>query len=248
MSDLKNKLIQSLIYPCFVLIAGLALIGVFTILVIPQLNLMFQKTGASIPWMTRMLMDVANLLKKDIGLILGAMIAVAIGLKIWTQRASGKRWWHQLQLQAPLIGQALSCQLYAQFSYALSNLIANGIPALNAMALLERSFPNIWVRENIQSLIKQVAEGRSLSEGLKRIKGFPPILADYLIVGEQTGDLASALQHAAARLEKEMNRNIQLLVQLIQPIVILFVGLLVGVLVISMMTGIFQTVSTLRLH
>ena len=65
-------------------------------------------------------------------------------------------------------------------------------------------------------------------------------------VGEQTGDLAKALDKAGARFEKEMDRKIQRITALIQPVIIVVIALVVGVVVYSIITSIFGAMSGMR--
>ncbi len=65
-------------------------------------------------------------------------------------------------------------------------------------------------------------------------------------MGEQSGDLAGALQRGAKRYDKEFAAKIQKVTTLIQPLTILVVALFVGLVAYSMITGILTSVSGLR--
>ena len=67
-----------------------------------------------------------------------------------------------------------------------------------------------------------------------------------IAVGEQTGDLAKALERVGRRYNKELNLKIQRLTALIQPVVILVMAGMVGVIAYSIINGIFDAVSGLR--
>ena len=67
-----------------------------------------------------------------------------------------------------------------------------------------------------------------------------------IAVGEQTGDLAQALERVGRRYDKELNIKIQRLTALVQPVVILVMAAMVGVIAYSIINGIFDAVSGLR--
>jgi len=67
-----------------------------------------------------------------------------------------------------------------------------------------------------------------------------------IAVGEQTGDLAKALERVGRRYDKELNIKIQRLTALVQPVVILVMAAMVGVIAYSIINGIFDAVSGLR--
>jgi type II secretory pathway component PulF len=65
-------------------------------------------------------------------------------------------------------------------------------------------------------------------------------------VGEQTGDLAQALERFGRRYDKELNIKIQRLTALVQPVVILVMAAMVGAIAYSIINGIFDAVGGLR--
>ena len=73
-------------------------------------------------------------------------------------------------------------------------------------------------------------------------------MIDIVVVGEQTGDMAGAFEKIGLRYEKEMGKKIQRLTELIQPTVIILMAVLVGIVAYSIVAGIFQSVSGLRIH
>jgi type II secretory pathway component PulF len=65
-------------------------------------------------------------------------------------------------------------------------------------------------------------------------------------VGEQTGDLAKALDKVGRRYDKELNIRIQRLTSLVQPVVILVMACMVGLIAYSIINGIFDAISGLN--
>ena len=95
-------------------------------------------------------------------------------------------------------------------------------------------------------VVEMVREGGTLSRALQRTGEFPPLFIDMILVGEQTGDLAKALERVGRRYDKELNIKIQRLTALVQPVVILVMAAMVGVIAYSIINGIFDAVSGLR--
>jgi type II secretory pathway component PulF len=93
-----------------------------------------------------------------------------------------------------------------------------------------------------------VGEGGSFSRALKNAGHFPPLFVDMVSIGEQTGDMGAALEKISARYERELTVRIQRLTALIQPVIIVIMALLVGVVAYAMISGIFQTISGLRIR
>jgi type II secretory pathway component PulF len=65
-------------------------------------------------------------------------------------------------------------------------------------------------------------------------------------VGEQTGDLAKALEKVGNKYDKELNLRIQRLTSMVQPVIILVMAGMVGIIAYSIINGIFDAVSGLQ--
>ncbi len=246
MDDLRKKVVSALIYPALIFVLGIGLIFLFMTYLVPQLMTLFQKTGRDLPLLTRILVGTSGFFSNYWWAIIGSIVAVVVGFGQLIRTKAGRQWWHHAQLQLPLFGSVLRGRFYAQFSETMANLIANGIPLLNSLRLMTSAIGNLHLRGQMEKVVEMVREGGTLSRGLKRIGEFPSLFIDMIAVGEQTGDLAQALERVGRRYDKELNLKIQRLTGLIQPVVILVMAAMVGVIAYSIINGIFDAVGGLR--
>lgn len=246
LNDLKARVVQALIYPMFVTGAGILLMVLFVIVLVPQLETLFSKSPQTMPLVTKLLLWSSRFLVQWGWLVL-AMLALG-GLGFWQaiQRPAGRLWWDQARVKIPVAGPVLEAAFYAQFSQTLANLLGNGVTLLQAMQLVSRATSNSFFRQRLEKASDQVSEGYSLSRALRQVGGFADTFLDLVAVGEQTGELAKALDKAGARYEKEMDRRIQKITALIQPVIIVIIALVVGAVVYSIITSIFDAMSGMR--
>ena len=244
LSDLKARVVQALIYPMFVTGAGILLMVLFVVVLVPQLEMLFKTQKP--PLITQLLLGTSRFLVQWGWMVL-AMLALA-GIGFWqaVQKPAGRLWWDQARVKIPVAGAVLEAAFYAQFSQTLANLLGNGVTLLQAMQLVSRATPNSYYRVRLEKAAEQVSEGYSLSRALRQVGGFADTFLDLVAVGEQTGELAKALDKAGARCEKEMDRRIQRITALIQPVIIVIIALVVGAVVYSIITSIFDAMSGMR--
>jgi type II secretory pathway component PulF len=246
MDDLRKKVVSALIYPSMIFFLGIGLIFLFMTYLVPQLTTLFQKTGKDLPLLTRLLVQTSDYFSHYWWAIIAAVAAVVVGFLQLIRMPFGRSWWHTTQLQLPLFGSVLRRRYYAQFSQTMANLIGNGIPLLNSLRLMTSATGNVHLRSLTERVVEMVGEGGSLSRALQRVGGFPPLFVDMIAVGEQTGDLAQALERIGRRYDKELNISIQRMTSLIQPVVILVMAAMVGLIAYSIINGIFDAISGLR--
>jgi type II secretory pathway component PulF len=244
--DLQKKVVSALIYPAMIFVLGLGLIFLFMTYLVPQMTVLFEKTGKNIPFLTRLLIEVSAFFSHYWWAILGAIALISISFWQFIRRPRGREWWHRAQLKIPVVGGVLRGRFYAQFSQTLANLLTNGLPLLNALQLMRGATLNEFWRHSLMEVTDYVGEGGAFSRGLQRFTDFPSLFIDMVAVGEQTGDLAKALDKVGKKYDKELNIRIQRLTAMVQPLIIVVMAGMVGLIAYSIINGIFDAVSGLQ--
>jgi type II secretory pathway component PulF len=244
--DLQKKVVSALIYPAMIFVLGLGLIFLFMTYLVPQMTVLFEKTGKNIPLLTRVLIEVSAFFSHYWWAILGALALT--GLSFWQliRQPRGRKWWHRVQLKIPVVGGVLRGRFYAQFAQTLANLLSNGLPLLNALQLMRGATLNEFWRRSLLEVTDYVGEGGAFSRGLQRFTDFPSLFIDMVAVGEQTGDLAKALDKVGKKYDKDLNLRIQRLTSMVQPLIIVVMAGMVGLIAYSIINGIFDAVSGLQ--
>jgi type II secretory pathway component PulF len=142
----------------------------------------------------------------------------------------------------------IASRYYVQFSQTLATMVGNGIPLLNALRLMHAATANRHLHGVVGRAVEIVQEGKPLTSALQKVGEFPPAFLDMVSVGEQTGDMAAALENVGNRYDEELNIKIQRVMSVIQPVMIGLMALAVGVVAYSMVTGIFQSVNGIGRH
>ncbi|NBR45785.1 MAG: type II secretion system F family protein, partial [Verrucomicrobia bacterium] len=123
LNDLKGRVVQALIYPMFVTGAGILLMVLFVVVLVPQLKTLFSKSPQSMPLITKLLLWTSAFLVQWgwLVLVLGALGGIAFWQAI--QKPEGKLWWDRVRVKIPVAGPVLEASFYAQFSQTLANLL-----------------------------------------------------------------------------------------------------------------------------
>lgn len=246
--ELEGKLVSALVYPSVVLLAGVGLLIVFMTFLLPQLTTLLGKTGQKLPLVTRMLVGASDWFGQWWWTLLIAAVVIFVSHRAWVKTPAGRRAWDAFLLKVPLLGDMLLKRFLAQFLQTLATLVTNGVVLLNALALVRGTFGNTTIDAAIDKVSADVAEGISLSRSMKKQTVFPPALIDIVRIGEQTGDIGTALGRGAQKYDREFTVAMGRFSTLIQPLSILIVALFVGLVAYAMITGILTTVSGLRMR
>ena len=246
MHRLQRRVAGAMVYPAFLMIGCVALLFVFSTVLMPRLTELISKTGSTLPLVTKMLVAFSSFMASWWWAVLLGMVTIAVSFRVFIATKGGRLWWDLAKLRITLFGPVLSGRIHAQFCHTMANLLANGVPLLNALKLVVRSTPNLFVRNRLDAAVLEVGEGGSLSRSLAKTGAFDGGLVDRIAIGEQSGHLQNAFVKAARRYDEELDNRIQKLTALVPTIVLIFMALIIGVVAYSIITTIFGSIGGIR--
>jgi type IV pilus assembly protein PilC len=146
----------------------------------------------------------------------------------------------------PLVKGIVTSGILANLARTLGTLLANGVPVLQALGIVEKTVGNAVISRELRKARDRVTDGTTISGPLAAGKVFPPMMTDMLSIGEQTGDMTGALTHIARRYENELDRNVKIFTTALEPILIVMVAVLVGFVAISILMAVFNLTNGLN--
>jgi type IV pilus assembly protein PilC len=133
----------------------------------------------------------------------------------------------------PVFGVIIVKVNVARFARTFGSLMASGISVLEALNTTATALGNTVFQDALRHVAEEVKAGKTISEPLKQMTIFPPIVSQMMAVGEETGQLDQILVKLADFYEKEVDTVVSGLTSIIEPILIMVLGGMVGFIVIS---------------
>jgi type II secretory pathway component PulF len=240
---LKSAVISALFYPIILIFVGLAIGGVLTLFVIPRLSTMFTELGTALPWPTQVLMAITGFIRGFWWVMLLLIVGSVIGLRRYGRTDTGKYNIDKFKLKLPLIGTIFSTAALSRFSRTLGTLLGNGVPILQSLAIVRETTGNTVYRSIIEKSEKEVEQGESLANSLKRSGQFPAIVTHMLSIGEESGNPQDMLEKLSEYYDTEMDKQLERISNIVGPLIILFMAMAVGFLVAAAVLPIFEASS-----
>jgi type IV pilus assembly protein PilC len=244
-AEVQAKFKSAMIYPVFICIVGIAMIGFFMFFMMPRFMEMFSGFNVALPWPTRALMGFSAFVISYWWLIGLVFIAIAIIFQRFRTSAEGKRRLDAWKMKAPIFGRVIRLNLFGQFARTLSTLLENGVPVLTALKITEQVIPNSRVKEAVARTREEVTDGKTIAQPLARSKIFPQLMVDLVKIGEDTGDVPGALRNLADTYESELSIALRVMTTLIEPVLIILMAVVVGFLLISVLLPMFRLISSI---
>jgi len=220
--NLSKNIKAALRYPIFVMITLALAFTVIMAFIFPRFKPLFSKFGDDLPIHTKILLGISTTIQNQWYLLLGGIFAL-IGLYFFAKRF--KAFVHfidRLKFRIPLLGKLYRYSNISQIANMLSTFFSGGIVNyLNILHLLDKSFTNVVIRDEIRRLTYGVTNGRSLGESMEQSKLFPPLFAHLTHVGEKTGEIQSLMKILYEYYEQELRYKTQKLIANIEPMILL---------------------------
>lgn len=241
--QLAAKIKGALYYPAFVMgVAGVIGFLVVTF-ILPKITIMIKDLKVPVPWYTAFLIWLGDFMNTWWWAVLIALAAIAGGIMYYAKTPAGKSEWQQIILKIPVIG-ALARSIYiTRFAENLGALLDSGIPVVRALIITSQVVGNEVFEKIILKSADEVKSGGTISTVFLQSTQFPPIVAQMIRIGEETGSLANVLQSVAKFYNQEVETTTRSLTTLIEPLLIVFLGIGVGILVVGVLLPIYNIAS-----
>ena len=238
---IKRRVKGAMIYPMVVLtFAVLVLIGMLLFLV-PVFENVFKDLGGDLPMLTQVVVLASDAVRGYWFILFPAMGGSIYGFRRWKRTPAGRQVWDRFKLRAPAgIGKVVLKVTMARFSRTLATLVAAGVDIIKALEISGQTAGN-WVIESALADVRaRVHQGVPIAQPLIEDPVFPPLVAQMVKIGEETGELERMLDKIADFYEDEVDTSIQALTSIIEPLMMIGVGVIVGIIVIAMYLPMFK--------
>ena len=237
---LRAKLISAALYPAIVSLVAVVIVLFLVTYVVPQVAQVFASSKRALPFLTVVMIGLSSFVRQYGWVLLIAIFLAATAGKMAMKNARFHEQFDAAWLNLPVLGRLSRSYNAARFASTLAMLAAAGVPILKALQAAAETLSNRALRQDAQDALVLVREGAPLAAALAQKKRFPPLLAMFARLGEQTGQLPVMLQRAARQLGAEVQRRAMQLATLLEPLLIVAMGLVVMLIVLAVLLPIIQ--------
>jgi general secretion pathway protein F len=228
----RVKLVSAAIYPVMLVIVSGLVISFLMGFVVPRFSQIYEDMGDQLPWMSRLMLDVGQVVQQY-GLLLLFLVAVS-GCALFMGGAR-QIWGFFLKMlwRIPSAGERLRVFQLTRLYRTLGMLLRGGIPIATSLEMVSGLLSPV-MQPRLLAASNLIREGQTLSGAFESNGLCTAVSSRMLRVGERAGNMGEMMERAAAFHDEETARWADWLSRLLGPALMLIMGILIGLIVVLM--------------
>jgi type IV pilus assembly protein PilC len=244
---LRRQVRAAMIYPAIVITFAVTVLLALVAFLIPVFVGVFKQFPGKLPALTQFMVNFSHLVTHQWYLLILFLVGGIGGFIAMKRNQTARDKWDAFKLRIPMkIGEVVQKVAIARWSRTLSALTSAGVPIMQAIEITGKTAGNAVIERSMGDVITSVKSGGTIAAPLKDCSAFPPMVAQMVGVGEETGALDSMLAKIADFYDSEVEAAVKALTSIMEPVMIIFVGGIVGVIVISMYLPLFSIYNSIK--
>jgi type II secretory pathway component PulF len=237
---MTSKIKGSLMYPGFVITAA-AIIGFLVVtFILPKITGIIKEMNIAVPWYTKVLMWLGDFMSSYWWAVILMVAGLTAGFMYYANTEEGQKDMEEIILKIPVIGTIASRLYLIRFAENLSALLAGGIPIVRALTVVADVVGNGIYKRVILRAADNVRTGGMMSQVLMNDPAIPPMVAQMVKIGEETGSTTQVLKAVSDFYTQEVDMLTRNMMSLIEPILIVILGIGVAIMVVGILLPIYN--------
>jgi type II secretory pathway component PulF len=146
--------------------------------------------------------------------------------------------WDAARLRWPVVGPLERSLAAARVTRTLGLLLRAGTRVVPALRIAATAAPNRAIAASVERAAGDVGRGERVAAALAPV--LPPLAAQLVAAGEESGRLDDLCLRAADTYDAEVRRALRTAVGLVEPALILLFGALVGFVALAMLQAVYS--------
>ena len=243
-AEIASKVRGAMVYPGIVMVVITLVIVFMLTTVVPQIEKLYHDLHQQLPFVTAVMVKMANIITKFWWLILGLVIGAIYFGKRYFATDSGRSLVDRIKISVPLFGPMFKKLYMARLTRTGQTLMSTGVPMLEALKITAQAVNNVHISAAITRASEKVKGGKSLSSALEKEDVILPLVPQMISIGEQSGGIDAMMGKAATFYENELDNTIRSISTAIEPILMVVLAAVAGVMVAAILLPVYSLIGS----
>lgn len=237
---LRRRLMDTLRYPAFLLLAASGVLLFFLTFVLPQFANVFRDFNAKLDPVLVAFLGLSDFLRSNTQALGAGLLCLILAVWLLRRQPGVRAAFASAASRLPLVKPVMSYHSTTLFCRNLGLLLSSGVTLTASLRILAdmmgtEGTSTIWTR-----IVDKVRHGGKLSDALTATQALPPMAVRTLRLGEDAGQLPMLAGRIAEFYEAKLQRSLDRMIGFVGPLAIIVISLIVGGLIVSVMTALLS--------
>jgi type IV pilus assembly protein PilC len=244
--ELGSHIKKATIYPSFVIIAIIAVIGVWIGYVLPKMVTVLLEMDVAVPRATITVLNVSRFVTTYWPWFVLALVVIPLAGYTFQKTRRGSLLFHRCLLKVPLLGEILANIALARLSHNFAIMFNAGMAIQQIFSTLaDNALGNRYLEDRLRFAYQEIEGGVTISAALKSAGGCPSLLLGGVRNGEETGTLDQAFKRLGDYFDQEVKRTVQALLAAVEPMAIICLGAVFGLIILSILLPLYDVMGSM---
>ncbi|MES2961880.1 MAG: type II secretion system F family protein [Pseudomonadota bacterium] len=244
--DIKRKTKKATTGPLFGIFMMCVVLGIMTTVVVPKVTGFIIAQGLTLPIMTVALIGFSDFVKNNWYFIIFSVPLIMVAMKLLAKNPEMAVKIDDFKLKLPILGPIISKIDAAKFCQFFAMTFKSGLGVIECLEASSSVIKNKAMKKSIIVVKQQVSDGQSLAKAIALTGYFPNLVVRMFKIGEESGNMETALQNIKFFYDREINDSIDKLVGMIQPTLTIVMGGMIAWITIAVFGPIYGSFSKLK--
>ncbi|MGL5963898.1 MAG: type II secretion system F family protein, partial [Fusobacteriaceae bacterium] len=241
--EIRKKVKGAMVYPVTVMIITIVITAGLILFVLPAFTGMFVETGVPLPFITQLLLDISEGVRKHWLIALGIIMVGTFSIKKIFRTEKGMEIKNIILYNIPIFGPLMREAVTLRFTRTLATLMEGGVSVTKSLEISAESIGDPYFVKKIKNVEEEIRSGGRIAKSLQKTEFFSIPTISMIAVGEESGEMVSMFKKISDYNEKHLNYIIRDALTLIEPIMVVLLGAIVGTIILAMYLPMFEMIN-----
>lgn len=246
--ETRKQMVTAMMYPAIVFTIAVGVTIFIMVYVVPQFVEIFESMdAASIPWITKVIVNMSDFLKKYvIFIIIGVIVLVVIYKYLYKNVTLFRKQMQIFIMHFPVFKNVVIYNEVTMFTKTFASLMQHNVFITDTMQILQKITNNEVYKELINNTIINLSTGEKISKAFQGHWAFPMPAYEMLVTGERTGELPEMMSKVSSYYQGLHRDAVARIKVFVEPILIVMLTAVTGVIVLSIIIPMFSMYNSIQ--
>ena len=235
----NEKFKDAIRYPIILLISLFISMGMIFVYVLPNFEFVFQMLGDDIPFATKSLLFIKDIVENYFYIVI--LVLISLPITVYTFYIKYRYFFDRLLvLKIPVFSKVIQDYYFYRLFLSISIIVKSKYQFQVAILNSKNIVQNKYIQNSMQNILKNIKNGASIAQSFEDTKLFDDLAIKLLYTAQHTNQYELILHDITSFYKQRFQDSLKNFSTFIEPVMILLISLIVLWLILAIMLPVWN--------